>query len=94
MFGFATNEWEIVGMAETKMTKIDLAAAGFRVASLEWKDQKAMFEDEGPTYSEAVGAGYTYVAEAVDMTLEQAKAERQAKFERFVLSSIVSGDGK
>lgn len=42
---------------------------------LEWTDGEALFADEGPTYAEAVRAGYTYVAEAVDKPIAESKLD-------------------
>ena len=52
-------------------------------------------EEDGPHSSAALGAGFTYLAEAVDMTLGEAKAEKQTTFEERVLGAIesVNADG-
>lgn len=58
-----------------------------RVKPLVWKDEKS-FGDE-PTYSEAVGALYTYVAEAVDGdTLDEAKVKAGQRYEAAILSAL------
>nr|WP_250808485.1 hypothetical protein [Neorhizobium tomejilense] len=60
------------------------------VKPLEWEDATCVvFEDEGPTTSEAIGAGYHYLAEAVDMTLSEAKAEGQERFEQTIRETVV-----
>lgn len=61
-----------------------------KVAQLRWKDSDAIFKEEGPIYSEAEGAGYIYVAEAIDATLQEEKRKAQRRFERNVLASLVS----
>ena len=60
-----------------------------KVKQLEWKDEIIYDEDEGPIFSEAYGAGYWYIAEAVDCTLDEAKTARQREFEERILSSII-----
>jgi Lar family restriction alleviation protein len=62
--------------------------APVRVKDLVWDDGEAYDEDEGPITSEAYGAGYCYLAEAIDCTLAEAKAERQAAFEARILAEL------
>ncbi len=60
------------------------------VVPLVWKDAAPFFDDEldSVLYSEAVGAGYTYVAEAVDCTIEDAKAEQEKAYADNIMSAI------
>ena len=60
------------------------------VAPLVWKDAAPFFGDEPDSvlYSEAVGAGYTYVAEAVDCTIEEAKAEQEKAYTDNIMSAL------
>lgn len=60
------------------------------VLPLVWKDGTFYDDDEGPIYSEAVGAGYTYIAEAVDCTLAEAKVKAQAEYEANIRASLAS----
>lgn len=73
----------------TDLTTDALCASG-QVQALEWKDDAPFFDDDPDSviYSEAVGAGYTYIAEAVDCTLEEAKAAAQAEYERRILAAL------
>jgi hypothetical protein len=56
---------------------------------LEWNDSSfIVHDDEGPTSSEAVGAGFHYLAEAVDMTLDEAKRESQDEFQANIEGAV------
>lgn len=63
-----------------------------KIKPLVWKDSGVFSFDEGPTYSEAVGAGFTYIAEAIGCTLEVAKADREKEYEKTILSAIVGAE--
>ncbi|MCV9964036.1 hypothetical protein OIU34_19330 [Pararhizobium sp. BT-229] len=82
--------------AEIARLKALTARHALAVKPLDWKDGEAVFTDEGPSYSEAVGAGYTYVAEAVDKPLAESKLDAEGRYLRNILDCLIdpapSGD--
>jgi hypothetical protein len=65
------------------------ALSAFSIRPLEWKDGEALFAEDGPTYSEAVGAGYTYVAEAVGQSLDESKLDSEGHYLRDILARLI-----
>ncbi|MCS4090120.1 hypothetical protein [Rhizobium sp. BK176] len=62
----------------------------FTVKPLEWVDEPSMFDEEGPTAAEAVGAGYTYRAEVEGgETLAARKLEAEGRYLHNVFDSLV-----
>lgn len=81
--GIAEKDAEIAGLKA-----LSGRPAPFVIKPLEWKDGHVVFTDEGPSHSEAVGAGYTYVADAIDKPLAESKLDAEGRYLRNVLDSL------
>jgi hypothetical protein len=76
-------------LAEKDAEIARLKAVSLAVKPLEWVDEASFSGEDGPTYSQAVGAGYTYVAEAIDgKELPQSKLEAEGRYLRNVLGTV------
>ncbi|MCZ7861334.1 hypothetical protein O9X98_07990 [Agrobacterium salinitolerans] len=79
-----------------RLKALPAAKPAFAIKPLEWKDGETVFTDEGPSYSEAVGAGYTYVADSFGQPLSESKLDAEGRYLKNILDCVVdpapSGD--
>jgi hypothetical protein len=86
----AEKDAEIAQLKAERSVMVPGLAQAFTLKPLEWADEPAMIDEEGPTAAEAVGAGYTYRAE-VDggENLAERKLEVEGRYLRTVFGSLV-----
>jgi hypothetical protein len=85
-----TEEQDIQRIAAALATLTPLSNTS-GIKPLVWRDSESLFGDEAPTYSEAVGAGYTYVAEEFGGdTLAEAKAKAEKIYQENILSALLN----
>lgn len=86
----AEKDAEIAQLKSERASMAPGLAQAFTLKPLEWTDGPVIFTDDGPSYAEAVGAGYTYRAEIDGVeTLAERKLEAEGRYLRTVFGSLV-----